>query len=335
MRMPAEWAAHERTLMAWPCRAELWGQRLHRAEHDYAAVALAISEFEPVTMLARPPDAERAAEACGPKVDVVEVPLDDSWVRDTGPIYVTGDGRRVAVDFTFNAWGNKFEPYADDAALVERWCERTGDERRVVDMVLEGGAIAVDGEGTLLTTEQCLLNPNRNPSMNRAEIEAVLADTLGAETVVWLPYGLDDRDTDGHVDTVACFTKPGTVLLQGCDHPGWRDYDRLAETRRVLAAASGNDGRAIEIVDVPVLPLTEFDGELYAVPYLNGYVVNGGVIVPVTGHPADGEMLAIIAAAFPDRRVVPVPGAILAYGGGGPHCITQQVPQRRQAGRAA
>ena len=325
--MPAEWAPHERTLMAWPCRAELWRRRITQAEDDYAVIAQVIAEFEPVTMLARPSDAERAVERCGPKVEVVEMPLDDSWVRDTGPIYVTGEGRRVAVDFAFNGWGGRYQPYDDDAALVARWCEHTGEARHAVDLVLEGGAIAVDGDGTLLTTEQCLLNPNRNPGLGRDDIESVLSATLGIERVIWLPYGLDDRDTDGHVDTVACFTRPGVVLVQGCDDPTWRDYERSALTRARLVESVDAAGRALEVLDVPVLAVSELDGERFAVPYLNLYVVNGGVIVPVTGHPADDAMLDVIAGAFPGRRVVGVPGVVLAYGGGGPHCITQQVPE--------
>lgn len=325
-RMPAEWAPHEHTLMAWPCRAELWADHLDEAEHDVATIAVAIAELEPVTMIARPADAERAAARCGPKVDIVELPLDDSWVRDTGPMYVFDGSRRVAVDATFNAWGHKFEPYGDDAALVERWCDRTGDERRPLDLVLEGGAITVDGEGTLLTTESCLLHPNRNPSLSRTEIERRLTHGLGAMRVVWVPSGLDDRDTDGHVDTVACFARPGLVLVQGCDDPRWRDADRVAITRRCIDGALDAAGRRLEVLDVPVLPVVDVDGEQYAVPYLNLYVCNGGVVVPVTSHPADADALAIIGAAFPGRRVIGVPGRILAYGGGGPHCITMQVP---------
>lgn len=324
--MPAEWAPHERTLIAWPCRAELWGDHLGEAEDDYAAIAQAIAEYEPVTVLARPVDAERAAERCGPKVDLVEVALDDSWVRDTGPLYVTGEGRRVAVDPVFNGWGEKYHPHADDAALVERWCKRTGDARRPLDLVLEGGAITVDGEGTLITTEQCLLHPNRNPTLSRRAIERLLAEGLGATRVVWVPYGLDDRDTDGHVDTVACFSGLATVLVQGCDDPSWRDHDRLAVTRRCLDGAPDVAGRPLQLVDLAVLPVIEVDGEPFAAPYVNLYVANGAVFVPVTDHPADVTMLEVVAGAYPDRRVVPVPGRMLAYGGGGPHCITQQVP---------
>lgn len=324
--MPAEWAAHERTLMAWPARAELWDQHLADAEAEYAAVAQAVAEHEPVTVLARPADAERAAKVCGPAVGVEEIPLDDSWVRDTGPVYVTGGGVRRGVVFTFNAWGGKFHPYADDAALAERWLALSGDERIVVDLVAEGGAIAIDGEGTLLTTESCLMNPNRNPTLSRATIEQRLNTALGTTRVVWLPYAIDDRDTDGHVDIVAAFCRPGTVVLQGCDDPQWRDHPRLAMVRRCVDGAADAAGRPLQVVDVPVLPVVEVDGEAFAVPYLNYYVCNGAVVVPVTGHAADADMLAIIGDAYPGREIVGVPARTLAFGGGGPHCITQQVP---------
>lgn len=326
LRMPAEWAPHERTLMGWPSRAEIWGDHLEEAEDEYVAVALAIAAHEPLTMLARPADAERAAHRLGSNVDVVEMPLDDSWLRDTGPVYVTGHGRRAGVDFTFNAWGHKFHPYDDDAAIAARWLARTGDARIDVDLVCEGGAIATDGEGTLLTTESCLLNPNRNPALTRAEIERRLAAAVGASRVIWVPYSIDDRDTDGHIDLVAAFCAPGQVVVQGGDDPAWPGTNRLAMVRRCIEGALDASSRALRVIELPVLPTVEVDGTVYAVPYLNYYVCNGAVVVPATGHPADHDMLAIIAEAYPGREVVPVPGRILAAGGGGPHCITQQVP---------
>jgi agmatine deiminase len=326
LRMPAEWAPHERTLMGWPSRAEIWGDHLAEAEDEYVAVAQAIAAHEPLTMLARPAETERAAARLGSGIEVVEMPLDDSWLRDTGPVYVTGHGRRAGVDFMFNAWGHKFEPYADDAAVAGRWLARTNEPRIDAALVCEGGAIATDGEGTVLTTESCLLNPNRNPALTRAEIERRLANALGASRVIWVPYAIDDRDTDGHIDLVAAFCSPGQVVVQGGDDPAWPGTNRLAMVRRCIEGALDASSRALRVIELPVLPTVEVDGTVYAVPYLNYYVCNGAVIVPVTGHPADRDMLAVIADAYPGREVVPVPGRILAAGGGGPHCITQQVP---------
>lgn len=329
-RMPAEFAPHERTVLCWPSRADLYGELMADAKIAHAEVARAIARFEPVTMIARPGrDAADAAERCGPGVEVVELPLDDSWFRDNGPIYVLDDrGRRTALDWVFNGWGGKFEPFDQDAALARRYAELTGDPVRSIPMVLEGGSIAVDGEGTLLTTAQCLLHPNRNTSLTRTEIERALCAELGVTTVVWLPFGLaDDDDTDGHVDNVATFARPGTVVVQGCDDPDEPDHLRLEANRRWVEGTPDAAGRPLEVVEVPVLPFTEIGGARVPVPYLNAYVGNGFVLVPVCGHPADDDMCALLGEQFPGRETVALDvGAILAFGGGGIHCITQQVP---------
>jgi agmatine deiminase len=328
LRMPAETDPHERTLMAWPCRADLWGSQLEAARADYALVADTIARFEPVTMIARPAEAEAADAACGAGVEVLELPLDDSWIRDNGPIVAVDDaGGRIALDFAFNAWGEKYLPYDDDALVVGRWSAGAGLPRRAVPLVLEGGSIAVDGAGTLVTTEQCLLHLNRNPGRSRVEIEEVLRTELGVTTIIWLPLGLDgDDDTDGHVDNVAAFACPGVVVAQGCDDPDEPDQERLWANRTVLAAARDAAGDRLQVVDVGVLPFATVAERRVAVPYLNLYAGNGFVVVPTCGNPADDEMLGVIASAYPGREVVPVPGAVIAYGGGGPHCITQQVP---------
>jgi agmatine deiminase len=328
MRMPAESAPHERTVMCWPARHSLYGELMPAAEDAHARVAATIARFEPVTMIADLGAGARAATACGDGVDVVELPIDDSWFRDTGPIYVTDGADRVALDWAFNAWGRKFTPYDGDAVIARRYAESVGDDVRTIPVVLEGGAIAVDGAGTLVTTEQCLLHPNRNPMLSRVEIEAVVAAELGVTKVVWLPHGLAlDDDTDGHVDNVAAFAGPGRLLMQGCDDEAEDDWLRTNVNIRSARGAIDALGEAIEVVEIPVLPFTEIAGERVAVPYLNFYIANGVVVVPLCGHPADDDMLGIIAEQYPDREVVGLDvGAVLAYGGGGIHCITQQVP---------
>jgi agmatine deiminase len=328
MRMPAESASHERTVMCWPARADLYGPLLAEAEAAHAEVASTIAGYEPVTMIADVGAGERAAAACGAGVEILELPIDDSWFRDTGPIYVTDGSRRVALDWTFNAWGGKFAPYADDAALARRYAGAVGEEVRTIPVVLEGGAIAVDGAGTLVTTTQCLMHPNRNPVLARVELEAVLTAELGVTTVIWLPHGLAlDDDTDGHVDNIAAFARPGVLVMQGCDDAGEDDWLRTGVNVRCARGAVDALGATLDVVEVPVLPFTEVGGERVAVPYLNYYVANGLVAVPVCGHPADDDMLAVIAAQYPDRDVIGLDvGGILAYGGGGIHCITQQVP---------
>jgi len=324
VRTPAEWEPHERTLMGWPCRVELWGETIEQARADYAAVANAIAAFEPVTMIANPgSDSTAARAACSDGVEIVELALDDSWLRDCGPIYTyADDGHRVAVHFAFNAWGEKFPPWDHDAAVGRLIAEHLGDEVRSSPIVLEGGSILTDGQGTLLTTEQCLLAPNRNPALSRAEIEAELRATLAVDEIVWLGQGLvEDRDTDGHVDLIAAFTAPGQVLLQTVaeDNP---NHQHCEENRTRLAAAG------IAVTELPFLPYAEVAGEQIAASYLNFYICNRAVIVPVAGADSDADALEIIADAYPGREVVPVPGLVIAYGGGGPHCITQQVPVR-------
>jgi agmatine deiminase len=322
LRMPPEWELHERTIMGWPCRPELWGETMDQARADYALVADAIAAFEPVVMIANPgSDAADARAACGAGVEIVELPLDDSWLRDCGPIYVRDNqGRRVAVHFRFNSWGEKFLPYDKDAAVGALVARELGDAVVPAPIVLEGGSIYVDAAGTLLTTEQCLLNPSRNPQLDREGIEAALRRYLGVERIVWLGQGLvEDRDTDGHVDLIAAFCDSGRVLLQTVagDNP---NFENCEENRRRLHDAG------FEVIELPYLPYATVAGEEVAAGYMNFYLCNGAVIVPVSGADTDDAALSIVGSAYPGREVVPVPGVVLAYGGGGPHCITQQVP---------
>jgi agmatine deiminase len=324
LRMPAEWAPHERCVMAWPARASMWGRQLTTAKADYAEVARVIARTEPVLMVANPGTGNEAAAACGTaNVEVVEWPVDDSWTRDMGAVAVNGGGRRAAVDFVFNSWGEKFLPYDEDARFARRMCEALGIERiDAAPFVLEGGAITVDGEGTLVTTEQCLLNPNRNPGMSRDEIEAELRRWLGATQVVWLPYGVvEDDDTDGHVDNVAAFVGPGSVVAQTTADRDDPNHERLRRNVAVLHDAG------LDVIELDVLPAATVEGERVVAPPLNAYLANGSVVVPVTDGAPARRALAIWQEIFADREVIGVPGATLAYGGGGVHCITQQVPR--------
>jgi agmatine deiminase len=322
-RMPGEFALHERTLMAWPARPELWERHFEQAKADYAEIANAIAAFEPVLMVADPSQGGEARAACGEGVEVAEIPIDDSWMRDSGPIFVLdGAGGRAGVDFAFNSWGGKFRPYDDDAEMAARVLEHMGEERiDARDLVLEGGSIAVDGDGTLIATEQCLLHPTRNPELSRDQVARRLQETLGVHTVVWLGQGLvEDLDTDGHVDNVCAWIAPGRVLLQtvaGEDDPNWATTRENAE--RLQAAG-------LEVVELPLLPYVDHDGPPTVVPYTNFAICNGALIVPVAGQETDDEALALLGGLYPGREVVPVPGVTLALGGGGVHCITQQVP---------
>ncbi|MFE2087354.1 agmatine deiminase family protein [Streptomyces sp. NPDC002596] len=330
-RMPAEWSEHEGCLMAWPTRVDLWDGVLDAVKREYADVARAIARFEPVTMVAPPGFGDDTRTHCGDDVTVVELPLDDSWFRDSAPLFVLdGDGRRAGVDFRFNAWGRKHQPYDSDDRISALLLEHLGVDRIASDMILEGGAITVDGEGTLITTEQCLLHPNRNPDMTRDQIEAELKARLGVEKVIWLPYGgLLDTETDGHVDGVCAFAAPGKVVVSLPEDPEHPDYARMRANRAVLEVSTDARGRALEIVDVPQTAFAEVAGTRVEVSYLNYYVANGGVVVPVAGAPQDLAALEVIAAAYPDREVAGVSAPVIAYGGGGVHCITQQIPVAR------
>ena len=330
-RMPAEWEAHEACLMAWPTRRELWMGMLEVAEREYAAVANAIAEHEPVRMVVAPGTGDRAQRLLSAGIELIELALDDSWLRDSGPIFVRGeeDGTRAAVDFRFNSWGERFSPWDQDALLGARLLQRLDVARIESELVLEGGSITVDGEGTLITTEQCLLNPNRNPQLHRGQIEAELRRTLGVTEIIWLPFGhADDAHTDGHVDGVCTFVKPGTVLVQSCEDPAHPDHARMRANRAVLEAARDARGRMLEIIELPLYPYGELGGHRTSVSYVNLYVANGAVIVPVASTAMDGAALEIIADAFPDHAVVPVPAKCIAVGGGGVHCITQQMIAR-------
>lgn len=327
LRMPAEWAPHERTLIAWPAREAAWrGTTIDRARDAHAQVVAAIAAFEPVTLVVDPAhvdDARRRVTA--DNVELLPLPIDDSWLRDSGPLIVVGaEGNRAGIDFRFNAWGEAFAPYDKDAAIAERLLDHLGIERFGSPMVLEGGAIAVDGTGRLVTTEQCLLNPNRNALLERAEIEEELRVHLGAEQVVWLGRGLvEDADTDGHVDNVCMFLAPRHVLLQTVAEEDDPNFANAEENARRLRDAG------VEVERWDLLPrTTREDGSAVAIPYTNLYLCNGAAIVPLGEQDADmdAEALRRLGALLPGREIVGVPGRALALGGGGVHCITQQVP---------
>ena len=248
--MPPEWAPHERTIMCWPAREPMWREHFAQAQADYAAVANAIAAFEPVLMAADPRHAAEARRRCGSGVEVVELPLDDSWARDSGPIFVRDGDERAGVQFGFNGWGGKFVPFDDDAVFATRVLEHLGAPRRdATHLILEGGSITVDGEGTLITTEQCLFQERRNPGLSREQIEAELRAHLGAERVIWLGLGLvEDHDTDGHVDNVCAFVEPGKVVLQTVADEANPNDEHCRENARRLADAG------LEVVELPWLP---------------------------------------------------------------------------------
>jgi agmatine deiminase len=315
--MPPAWGPHARTWMAWPCRREIWRDGVAPARRAYAEVARAIARFEPVVMAACPRDAEEARALCGASVEIWPVPLDDSWARDIAPVFVKKGAAVAGVDWDFNAWGGKYRPFAEDAGFAARLLERQGLRRIDGGMVLEGGAIATDGAGTLLTTEDCLLNPNRNPHMTRDEIEARLKEKLGVTRIVWLGQGLAGDETDGHVDNIACFTPDGGVLLAMPKDKTDPSYEAMQENKATLHRAG------LSITEVP-LPRYR---EGLTCSYINFAVVNDALVVPGFRDPADLEALSIIGAKFPGRVPLQINDATpILVGGGGIHCITYEEP---------
>jgi agmatine deiminase len=328
--MPPEWEPHQLTLMSWPCRPETYvsadrncgPEAYGQAQAQQAAVANAVCEFEPVLMLVRSEQLGEARRMLSSRIELLEARLDDSWMRDNGPIFVRDAAGRIAlVQFGFNGWGEPSQPTAFDAQVPELIASHLGVRRYVAPMVLEGGSFFVDGDGTLISTEQCLLHESRNPGLSREGIEAALSEQLGIDAVVWLGEGhYQDFSTDGHIDDIAHFLAPGRVILHVPSNPAHPDCARGQDNARRLRAAADARGRALEVV--------EFDtGDPEGIPYLNLYVCNGGVVAPIAKAPGDERALARIRAVYPDREVVTVQSDVLfRAGGGGPHCITQQVP---------
>ncbi|MCA1949089.1 MAG: agmatine deiminase family protein [Treponema sp.] len=340
--MPAEWAPRSGTLMSWPVRDEAWLEGLDEARAGYVEVAQAISEFEPLYMVARSrkdtsgySPFQDAKKRLPQSVEVWDFPHDDSWIRDNGPtILVNRDGRRAGINWRFNAWGEKYKPYDADDGLAKLILEKLRLPRYDAPLVLEGGSIHVDGEGTLLTTEECLLAKNRNPSLSKAEIESYLKSYLSVSTIIWLDRGLWGDETDGHVDNLACFVKPGRVLIQVAADPDSPNMPNSKKNLSILNTARDAQSRKLEIVEIPEPPRRTCRGESLTLSYINFYPVSGGLIVPVFGKDGDVELkraddraLGILREQYPDRKIVPIDGMKIIKGGGNVHCITQQIPQ--------
>lgn len=327
--MPAEWALHKRCWMEWPCRTELWGDGLDDARTAYTEVAKAIAGFEPVTMIAIGAELAEVSLRCGQGVACLPLAHDDSWMRDNGPTFlVDGKGGLAGVDWRFNAWGNKYQDFENDAAVAGAVLKHLSVPAYEAPMVLEGGSIHVDGEGTLLTSEQCLLNANRNPDLSRPQIEKLLRDYTGARQVIWLGQGLVDDETDGHVDNLACFVRPGVVLALSTDDSADANYAALQDNLARLRAAKDAAGRDLEVIEVPQpARRTDADGRRLALSYINFYIANGGIVMPSFEDAKDEAAFAIVSQCFPDRKVRQIPLLDIVCGGGGIHCITQQQPE--------
>jgi agmatine deiminase len=349
--MPAEWAAHDGCWMIWPERPDNWREAARPAQAAFAAVARAIAGFEPVTVVASPEMTDRARQELAPQIRVLTARTDDAWMRDVGPTFVIdGKGAVRGVDWVFNAWGGLngglYHPWFDDDALAAQICEWVGVDRYRTDFVLEGGSIHVDGAGTCLTTRECLLNSNRNLGSTEAEVETRLRDYLNVEKVIWLDDGVYLDETNGHIDNIACFARAGEVLLTWTDDQSDPQYRISHAAHEILSEITDARGERLTIHKIhqpnPMsITATEAAGVVtlegtqprpaggrLAASYVNFYIANGGVVVPVFDDPHDAQALDTLRRVFPDRKVVGVAGREILLGGGNIHCITQQQPKQ-------
>ena len=332
-RMPAEWEPHAATWLSWPHKESSWPGKLDRIPPIWVEMVRHLASGEAVNVLvndAAPALRVRALlDAAGVSLDRVhlrEVPTDDAWMRDHGPTFVTRGDELALIDWIYNAWGGKYPPWENDDRVPRALAALLDAPRFAPGLVLEGGSIEVDGAGTLLTTEQCLLNPNRNPGRTRAEIEQALCDYLGARRVLWLGDGILGDDTDGHVDDLTRFVGPATVVTVAEDDPADPNHAPLEDNLRRLGSMRDAADRPLRVVTLPMPTPVEYDGQRLPASYANFYIGNAVVLVPVFGCPNDARALATLRELFPGRTVVGLDATDLVWGLGAFHCVTQQQP---------
>lgn len=340
LRFPAEWESQSAVLIAWPNADTDWAQRLGDVEETYIALVAAITRFQTAIVCVADDDVQAYARArlSSARIDMnrvrfVDAPYDDTWLRDSGPITLRDGERFRLLDFRFTGWGGKFDASQDDL-LVERLHDGgvfSGSERQSIDFALEGGAIETDGDGTLLSTWRCL--HERHPQASREEITAKLSAWLQQDRVLWLDHGyLEGDDTDAHIDTLARFAAPDAIVYQGCDDPGDSHYTELQAMAAELAALRTRDDRPYRLFALPWAKPVIDEGRRLAASYANFLIINGAVLMPAYGDVADTAAQAVLAQAFPDREIVPVPCRPLIWQNGSLHCITMQLPQGVVAG---
>ncbi len=347
-RMPGEWQPHLATYLVWPHNRETWPGKFELIPPICARIAAAIAEFEPVRILVnaeheidqvRAMVREAARSSRMDRVEIVVIPTNDAWIRDHGPIFVNrietatgadargGGPGQLALDWKFNSWGEKYGAFDLDDVVPRRLAERYGFEVVEPAIVLEGGSIEPNGAGSILTTESCLLNPNRNPDLNRAQIEDYLKTYLGATNVLWLGDGIAGDDTDGHVDDLARFVAPDTIVTVVEDDPADANHAALADNLKRLRAMRDQDGRPFRIETLPMPRAVYCEDTRLPASYANFYLANGGVVMPEFDCEADSIAAATLVRLFPQRRVVGIPSTDLVWGLGAIHCLTQQHPR--------
>lgn len=332
-RFPAEWEPHRATWLSWPHNPDTWPGKFEPIPAVWAELVRQLAPSEAVHVLAAGEALRQARQLVGtiPGVTLHDIPTNDCWIRDHGPTFLVGPPGEPAalVDWEYNAWGGKYPPFDDDNRVPGKLAALLGRRRFAPGIVLEGGAIDSNGQATLLTTEQCLLEPSRNPHLTQQEIEQYLCDYLGVSHVIWLGRGIAGDDTDGHIDELARFVGPRTVVAARERDPGDENFAPLADNWSRLECAADQQGRPLELVALPMPRPLFFNGQRLPASYANFYIANGIVIVPQYDDPADAEALNILQRLFPERRVIGLRAVDLAWGLGAFHCITQQEPALR------
>lgn len=329
LAIAAEWALHARCWMAWPTRIESWGEHLDAARDCVAELANTVAEFEPVSMITKPKNVAEVSLVTGAGVSQISMTHDDCWIRDMGPCFVVGGGGEVAgVTWNWNGWGHRFDEIDRDASVATTLLDRLAMRRYRGDLVVEGGAVHCDGEGTLITSECVLLNPNRNPGLSKEQVEEKLIQSLGVRHVIWLGEGLQDDVRGGHVENLARFVRPGVILATACSDPADPNHriceDNLHRLRQTRDAA----GRQLEIIEVEQ-PRPRFDanGRRLAMSYVSFYMPNSAIVLPAfEDGQADKRAFDVVTRLFPKREIVQHPAIELAYGGGGIHSICLPLP---------
>ena len=350
-RMPGEFEPQDHVYMIWPERPDNWRNGAKPAQKTYTEVAKAIAKHNPVTVLANNTQYANASARLPEYIRVVELSSDDAWVRDCGPTFVINDETHElrAVDWEFNAWGGLVDglyfPWANDDILTQKLCDMINvDSYRTEGFVLEGGSIHVDGEGTLITTEMCLLSEGRNPHMSKEEIEEKLKEYLNLEKIIWVKDGIDPAETNGHIDDVACFVRPGEVACIWTEDPENPFYEAAQAAYKTLSEATDAKGRKLKVhklcmtkepcylkgadtIDTATGAIPREEGEISIASYMNFLITNGAIILPQYGDENDALAVEQVQAMFPDYVIEPVRTEEVAFGGGNIHCITQQQPK--------
>ena len=327
MRTPGRFEEHECTFITWPCFTDL---EINFFEKEIISFVQKLSIYEKVVIISDPSNYKKANKYCGDFASIYSIATDWSWIRDNGPIFIKNPDESIeAIHFNFNGWGNKYLPYTKVKEMPRLLLKKLNIYRHFSNLILEGGGVTFDGKGTMVTTEQMLLNSNRNSNFTKKDIENEVRKLLGIEKVIWLKKGLfEDKSTDGHVDCVAEFLSQGKILIKTVYDKKNPNYEILRENLKIIKSETDANGNKLEIIEMPYLPYfsKKYKNNFLVSPYTNYYVANGVVLVPEVDSKIDYKAYKIIEKIYPQRNLEPVPSFYQAIGGGGPGCITQQLP---------